>query len=51
MEETPLYDALEAFAAQNPTRFHMPGHKGRGRGICWTSPSCPPPGTSTAAAM
>ena len=25
---TPLYDALRAFAAQNPLRMHMPGHKG-----------------------
>ena len=25
---TPLYDALRAYAAQNPARFHMPGHKG-----------------------
>lgn len=27
---TPLYDALKAYAAQNPARFHMPGHKGNG---------------------
>lgn len=27
---TPLYDALTAFAAAAPARFHMPGHKGRG---------------------
>lgn len=26
---TPLYDALRDYAAQNPARFHMPGHKGR----------------------
>lgn len=26
---TPLYDAIRAYAAQKPTRFHMPGHKGR----------------------
>lgn len=25
---TPLYDAIRAYAAQNPARFHMPGHKG-----------------------
>lgn len=25
---TPLYDAIRAYAAQKPTRFHMPGHKG-----------------------
>ncbi|MBR4099161.1 MAG: amino acid decarboxylase [Clostridium sp.] len=25
---TPLYDALKAYAAQSPARFHMPGHKG-----------------------
>ena len=29
MENTPLYDALTAFAAQNPLRLHMPGHKGK----------------------
>ena len=29
MEHTPLYDALTAFAAQNPLRMHMPGHKGK----------------------
>lgn len=29
VENTPLYDALTAFAAQNPLRMHMPGHKGR----------------------
>lgn len=26
---TPLYDALKSYAAKNPARFHMPGHKGR----------------------
>lgn len=26
---TPLYDALTAYAARGPARFHMPGHKGR----------------------
>lgn len=25
---TPLYDALKKYAAANPLRFHMPGHKG-----------------------
>lgn len=25
---TPLYDAIRAYAGQNPARFHMPGHKG-----------------------
>ena len=25
---TPLYDALRAYAAREPARFHMPGHKG-----------------------
>lgn len=25
---TPLYDAIRAYAAQKPTRFYMPGHKG-----------------------
>lgn len=29
MENTPLYHALTAFAAQNPLRMHMPGHKGK----------------------
>ena len=29
MEKTPLYDALTSFAAQNPLRMHMPGHKGK----------------------
>ena len=29
MENTPLYDALTSFAAQNPLRLHMPGHKGK----------------------
>ncbi|MCD7947005.1 MAG: aminotransferase class V-fold PLP-dependent enzyme [Oscillospiraceae bacterium] len=27
---TPLCDALAAYAAQNPLRMHMPGHKGKG---------------------
>ena len=26
---TPLIDALRAYAAREPARFHMPGHKGR----------------------
>lgn len=26
---TPLYDALTAYAARDPARFHMPGHKGK----------------------
>ena len=26
---TPLVDALRAYAAQEPARFHMPGHKGK----------------------
>ena len=26
---TPLYDVLTKYAAQNPARFHMPGHKGK----------------------
>ena len=26
---TPLYDALKAYAASSPARFHMPGHKGK----------------------
>ena len=26
---TPLYDALTQFAAQNPLRMAMPGHKGK----------------------
>lgn len=25
---TPLYNAIRAYAAQKPARFHMPGHKG-----------------------
>src|SRR5699024_2446886 len=29
VENTPLYDALRAFAAARPLRMHMPGHKGR----------------------
>ncbi len=29
MDRTPLCTALRAFAAQNPLRMHMPGHKGR----------------------
>ena len=29
MENTPLYTALRRFAAQNPLRMHMPGHKGK----------------------
>lgn len=28
MAETPLVDALRAYAARTPARFHMPGHKG-----------------------
>lgn len=27
--ETPLLDALMAYAGKSPARFHMPGHKGR----------------------
>lgn len=30
MSHTPLCDALRAFAATNPLRMHMPGHKGAG---------------------
>lgn len=26
---TPLYDALKGYAAKNPARYHMPGHKGK----------------------
>lgn len=26
---TPLYDALKAYAASSPARYHMPGHKGK----------------------
>lgn len=26
---TPLYDALKAYAASSPVRYHMPGHKGK----------------------
>lgn len=26
---TPLYDAIRAYAGQDPARFHMPGHKGK----------------------
>ena len=29
MKNTPLYDALRAFADAGPLRMHMPGHKGR----------------------
>lgn len=25
----PLYDALKSYAAKNPARYHMPGHKGK----------------------
>lgn len=28
--ETPLFDALNAFAGSSPLRLHMPGHKGKG---------------------
>lgn len=28
--DTPLFDALSAFADTGPVRFHMPGHKGKG---------------------
>ena len=28
MKKTPLYDRLKEYSAQNPARFHMPGHKG-----------------------
>lgn len=31
--ETPLYSAVKKYVEKNPTRFHMPGHKGRGRGL------------------
>ena len=27
---TPIYDFVKAYASAAPTRFHMPGHKGRG---------------------
>lgn len=30
---TPLYSAVKKYVEKNPTRFHMPGHKGKGRGI------------------
>jgi len=26
---TPIYDVLKTYGAQNPVRFHMPGHKGK----------------------
>ena len=29
MQNTPLYTALKKFAASDPLRMHMPGHKGR----------------------
>ncbi len=28
--DTPLFDALTAFADAAPLRMHMPGHKGKG---------------------
>lgn len=28
---TPIYDFLKAYAEKNGVRFHMPGHKGKGR--------------------
>lgn len=36
--ETPLYNAVKKYVKKNPTRFHMPGHKGRGRGIYKSAP-------------
>ena len=30
MTQTPLCDALRAFASTHPLRMHMPGHKGTG---------------------
>ena len=29
---TPIYEFLTRYAAQDPLRMHMPGHKGRGLG-------------------
>ena len=34
----PLYNAVKEYVAKRPTRFHMPGHKGRGRGIYRSAP-------------
>lgn len=36
--ETPLCDALRAYAAGNPLRGHMPGHKGKGLPLAELSP-------------
>ena len=33
MNNTPLLSALEAYAARGAARFHMPGHKGKGRDV------------------
>ena len=30
---TPLYDAVKKYVGSRPTRFHMPGHKGKGGGL------------------
>ncbi len=39
MGPTPLYDALRAFAGENPLRLHVPGHKGRALPLPELSPS------------
>lgn len=31
--DAPLYNAIKKYADKKTARFHMPGHKGRGRGI------------------
>ena len=36
---TPLYDTIRTFAAQNPIRLHMPGHKGKSLPIPELSPA------------
>ena len=35
---TPLYDALKAYAAKGPARFHMPGHSGKFLPAQWLQP-------------
>ena len=47
--DTPLFDALSAFADTNPLRLHMPGHKGKGlpgweRLACMDFTELPPTG-------
>ncbi len=36
---TPIYEFLTRYAAQDPLRMHMPGHKAGDWAALWTLPS------------